>query len=160
MLQVVGSDPGGAWLGCKRFCGRKRARTYFCSRCRIFRAHLFESETYVCPFHLNFCSVLNFWTYWYFSVYALLLPFCSSRSAPAPALLLAAIFRGRAQRARAPIALVCFIIRGRAQGLEPLLLLYVLLLLLLLLLLLYSSNGSLWQPYEGNMGKWWNLAHL
>ncbi len=22
------------------------------------------------------------------------------------------------------------------------------------------NNGALWQPYEGNIGKWWKLAHL
>ncbi len=151
MLQVVGLNPGGAWPGCKMCCVWKCREHCFCSRCRIFRAHLSWIRNLFVPFHLNFCSVLNFWTYMFFLC---TLCFCHfalpamRRPTPlcfaglAPALLLAAIFRGRARRAR------------------PLLLLYVLLLLLLLLLLFFfSSNGSLWQPYERNMGKWWNLAH-
>ncbi len=86
------------------------------------------------PFHLNFCSVLNFWTYMF-----ILCTLCFCHFA-LPALR-------RPSRS------------SRARPRHCCLQLY-LLLLLLLLLLLYSSNGSLWQPYEGNMGKWWNLAHL
>ncbi len=105
------------------------------------RIHL-ESEACVCSFSSEFLFIFEILNLYVFSMYALFLPFCSSRSAPpfplvpglAPESLLAAIFRGRARRAR------------------PLLLLYVLL-LLLLLLLFFSSNGSLWQPYEGNIGK-------
>ncbi len=93
-----------------------------------------ESETYVCSFSSEFLFSFELLNLFGFSVYALLLPFCSSRSAPpfplfpgsAPALLLAAIFRGRARRARAPIVIVGFF---------------------------FSSHGSLWQPYEGNIGK-------
>ncbi len=162
MLQVVGLNPGGAWPRCKRCCGRKRHERCFCSSHRIFRA---------CSSLIrNLCLFLFIW----------ISAVCSSRSAPpfllfpglAPALLLAAIFRGRARRARPLLLLYVLLLGAEPKGLEPLLLLYVLLLgaepkgleplllLYVLLLLLYSSNGSLWQPYERNMGKLWNLAHL
>ncbi len=83
------------------------------------RIHL-ESEACVCSFSSEFLFIFEILNLYVFSMYALFLPFCSSRSAPpfplvpglAPESLLAAIFRGRARRAR------------------PLLLLYVLLLLL------------------------------
>ncbi len=81
MLQVVGLNPGGAWLRCKRCCGRKRHERCFCSSHRIFRA---------CSSLIrNLCLFLFIW----------ISAVCSSRSAPpfllfpglAPALLLAAI---------------------------------------------------------------------
>ncbi len=93
----------------------------------------------------------------------------------APALLLAAIFRGRAQRARAPIALVCFIIirgraqrarapialvcfiiiiiiRGRAQRARAPIAIVCFIIIIIIIIILFVPL-SLWQPYEGNMGK-------
>ncbi len=112
MLQVEGWNPVGACPGWKRGCGRKRHEHYFCSRCRIFRVHLSWIRN-LCLFLFIWTSV-QFWTsepicfFYVRSVSAVLLfPLFPGL---APASLLAAIFRGRAQRARAPIAIVCFII--------------------------------------------------
>ncbi len=60
MLQVVGSNPVGALPGCKRCCGWKRHEHWFCSRCRIFRAHLSWIRN-LCLFHFIWISV-QFWT--------------------------------------------------------------------------------------------------
>ncbi len=110
MLQVEGWNPVGACPGWKRGCGRKRHEHYFCSRCRIFRVHLsWIRNLCLFLFILNFCSVLNFWTYMFF-----LCTLCFCRFALpalpglAPASLLAAIFRGRARRARPLFAIVVF----------------------------------------------------
>ncbi len=83
-----------------------------------------ESETYVCSFSSEFLFSFELLNLYVYSMYALFLPFCSSRSAP-PFLLFPGL---------APVIAACsYIIRGRAQRARPLLLLYVLLLLLLLL---------------------------
>ncbi len=87
-------------------------------------------------FHLNFCSYMFFLCTLCVCRFAL-----SAIPGSAPALLLAAIFRGRARRARAPIAIVC---------------------LLLLLLLLYSSHESmaaLWREH-GKMMKFGTLIGM
>ncbi len=145
----------------KRWCGMKLCRICFCCKhctsvvmlccfdllviqtsiAQIYNAPGLE---YIDFFH---AMVIFIWT-------SVLICFFYVRSASA--VLLFPLFPGSA-----PGIAACSYIRGRARRARPLLLLYVLLLLLLLLLLLFffSSNGSLWQPYEGNMGKWWNLAH-
>ncbi len=121
----------------------------FCSSHRIFRAcSSLIRNVFVCS-RLNFCSFFNFCTsepICFFHVYSvsaiLLFPLCAA--------LWVVCGLGPGNRC---LQLYLLLLGAEPKGLEPLLLLYVLLLLLLLLLLLYSSNGSLWQPYEGNMGK-------
>ncbi len=118
-----------------------------------------ETEIYVCSFSSEFLFSFELLNLYVYSMYALFLPFCSSRSAPpfplfpgsAPALLLAAIFRGRAQRARAPIAIVCFI-RGRAQRARAPIALVCFIIIIIIIIIIFVPL-SLWQPYEGNMRK-------
>ncbi len=65
----------------------------------------------------------------------------------APALLLAAIFRGRAQGARAPIALVCFII------------IIIIIIIIILLLFQWESMAALWREH-GKMMKFGTLLGM
>ncbi len=170
----------GSNLGdCKRCCGRKRHEQCFCFRCRIFWAHLSWIRN-LCLFLFIWISV-QFWTsepicfFFVRSASAVLLfPLCTALPALpglGPGNRCLQLYLGAEPKGLEPLLLLYVLLLGaEPKGLEPLLLLYVLLgaepkgleplLLLYVLLLLYSSNGSLWQPYERNMGKLWNLAHL
>ncbi len=124
--------------GCKRCCS-EAPNIAFVPDVGSFVRICLESETYVCSFSSEFLFSFELLNLYVFSMYALFLPFCSSRSR-------LPLFPGLA-----PASLLAAIFRGRAQGLDPYC--YCMFLLLLLLLFILSSNGSLWQPYEGNMGK-------
>ncbi len=80
----------------------------------------------------------------------------------APALLLAAIFRGRAQRARAPIALVCFI-RGRAQRARaPIALVCFIIIIIIIIIIIFvqwESMAALWREH-GKMMKFGTLVEM
>ncbi len=110
MLQVVGSDPGGAWLGCKRFCGRKRHVHYFCSRCRIFRAHLSWIRN-LCLFLFIWISV-QFWTSETYLVFLCMLCFCR--------FALPALRRpSRSSRARPRHCCLQLYLGAEPEGLDP-----------------------------------------
>ncbi len=148
----MGSNPGSAWLGCKRCCGRKRHEHCFCSRCRIFRAHLSWIRN-LCLFLFIWISV-QFWTsepicfFYVCSASAVLLfPLCAALPA-LPGL-------GPGNRC------LQLYLGAEPKGLEPLLLLYVLLLLLLLIIIFvqWESMAALWREH-GKMMKFGTLVEI
>ncbi len=140
-----------------------------------------ESETYVCSFSSELLFSFELLNLYVFSMYALFLPFCSSRSSRAwprhrclqlylgaepegldPYCYCMFLLLGAEPEGLDPYCYCFIIIRGRARRARPLLLLYVLLLLLLLLLFFFfqwESMAALWREH-GKMMKFGTLLGM